>query len=54
MTRDIETYFYQCYFPCIAIVTMSFSNFIIPITVIPGRTGIIVTRFLMISMYGNA
>ena len=49
MTREIETYIYQCYVPCIAIVTMSFSSFIIPITAIPGRVGIIVTQFLTLT-----
>ena len=49
MTREIETYIYQCYVPCIAIVTMSFSSFIIPISAIPGRVGIIVTQFLTLT-----
>ena len=49
MTREIETYIYQCYVPCIAIVTMSFCSFIIPITAIPGRVSLIVTQFLTLT-----
>ena len=47
--RQIDAYFYQCYVPCIFIVTMSFSSFIIPVTAIPGRVAIIVTQFLTLT-----
>ena len=49
ITRQIETFIYQCYAPCIFIVTMSFSSFIIPLTAIPGRVAIIVTQFLTLT-----
>ena len=49
MTRCIETYIYQAYVPCIAIVTMSFSSFMIPVTAAPGRVAIIVTQFLTLT-----
>ena len=49
MTRKIDAYIYQFYVPCIFIVTMSFSSFIIPVTAIPGRIAVIVTQFLTLT-----
>ena len=49
MSRCIEAYIYQTYVPCIAIVTMSFSSFMIPVTAAPGRVAIIVTQFLTLT-----
>ena len=49
MTRQIDVYIYQFYVPCIFIVTMSFSSFIIPVTAIPGRVAVIVTQFLTLT-----
>ena len=49
MTRQIDAYIYQIYVPCIFIVTMSFSSFIIPVTAIPGRVAVIVTQFLTLT-----
>ena len=49
MTRQIEAFFYQYYLPCIVVVTMSFSSFMIPLAAIPGRVVIIVTQFLTLT-----
>ena len=49
MSRQIETYFYQYYLPCIAVVITSFFSFIVPLTAIPGRVMIVVTQFLTLT-----
>ena len=49
MPRQIDAYVHQFYVPCIFIVTMSFSSFIIPVTAIPGRVAVIVTQFLTLT-----
>ena len=55
MTREIETYFYQYYLPCMTIVTTSIFSFIVPLTAIPGRVMIVVTQFLTLTtVFGNA
>ena len=55
MTRQIETYFYQYYLPCMTIVTTSIFSFIVPLTAIPGRVMIVVTQFLTLTtVFGNA
>ena len=46
LTRQIGSYLYQYYIPCLAIVITSFFSFIIPLTAIPGRCAILVTQFL--------
>ena len=46
LTRQIGSYLYQYYIPCMAIVITSFFSFIIPLTAIPGRVAILVTQFL--------
>ena len=55
MTRQIETYFYQYYLPCITIVVTSIFSFIVPLTAIPGRVMIVVTQFLTLTtVFSNA
>ena len=49
LTRQIGSYLYQYYIPCLAIVITSFFSFIIPLTAIPGRCAILVTQFLTIT-----
>ena len=55
MTRQIETYFYQYYLPCMAVVITSIFSFIVPLTAIPGRVMIVVTQFLTLTnLFSNA
>ena len=55
MSRQIETYFYQYYLPCIAVVITSVFSFIVPLTAIPGRVMIVVTQFLTLTnLFSNA
>ena len=49
MNRQLETYFYQYYIPCMAIVITSIFSFIVPLTAIPGRVMIVVTQFLTLT-----
>ena len=47
MMRRLTTSFFMKYYgPCIAIVLVSEIGFIIPVTAIPGRVGLLVTQFL--------
>ena len=55
LTRQIETYIFQYYLPCMAIVVISIFSFIIPLTAIPGRVMIVVTQFLTLTnLFSNA
>ena len=55
MNRQIETYCYQYYIPCMVIVTTSFLSFVVPLTAIPGRVMIVVTQFLnLTNLFSNA
>ena len=55
MTRQIETYVYQYYLPCMAVVITSVFSFIVPLTAIPGRVMIVVTQFLTLTnIFSNA
>ena len=49
LTRMIQPYLFQYYFPSIAIVVVSQISFIIPLSAIPGRIGLIVTQFLTLT-----
>ena len=46
MTRLTMPFILKYYVPCIAIVLISAIGFIIPISAIPGRVGLLVTQFL--------
>ena len=46
LRRIFKPYLYKYYFPCITIVIVSQISFIIPLSAIPGRVGLIVTQFL--------
>ena len=48
--RIYRTYIYQYYLPCIAIVSVSSLNFLIPMTAIPGRISLLVTNFLTLTI----
>ena len=47
--RLILPYMLQYYLPCISIVLVSFVSFIIPLSALPGRVGLIVTQFLTLT-----
>ena len=49
LERIIQPYLYQYYFPCIAIVVVSYISLVIPITAIPGRITLAVTQFLTLT-----
>ena len=49
LKRNIQPYLYQYYFPCAAIVIVSQISFIIPLTSVPGRVGLVVTQFLTLT-----
>ena len=49
MKRLILPYMLQYYLPCISIVLVSFVSFIIPLSALPGRVGLIVTQFLTLT-----
>ena len=58
----LPSFLLKYYAPCAAIVLVSEIGFIIPVTVIPGRVGLLVTQFLtlinifihqMVSCYNN-
>lgn len=49
LKRIIQPFLYQYYFPSIAIVIVSFISFIIPLSAIPGRIGLVVTQFLTLT-----
>ena len=46
MNRIKTSYIFTYYVPCIAIVLVSGISFVIPVTAIPGRVGLLVTLFL--------
>ena len=46
MQRLTTSFFFKYYGPCTAIVLVSEIGFIIPVTAIPGRVGLLVTQFL--------
>ena len=46
MDRQLEAYLMKYYIPCMAVVIVSEIGFVIPITAIPGRVGLLVTQFL--------
>ena len=46
MQRVTTSFIMKYYVPCIAIVLVSEIGFIIPVTAIPGRVGLLVTQFL--------
>ena len=49
MKRIFRPYFYQYYIPCALIVIASCLSFIIPISAVPGRIGLVVTQFLTLT-----
>ena len=49
MKRQVGKYIYQYYLPCFAIVITSSFSFIIPLSALPGRVGLIVTLFLTLT-----
>ena len=49
LSRMIQPYLFQYYFPSITIVVVSQISFIIPLSAIPGRIGLIVTQFLTLT-----
>ena len=49
LKRIIQPYLYKYYFPCIAIVVVSQTSFIIPLSDIPGRVALVVTQFLTLT-----
>ena len=49
MKRLLLPYFLQYYLPCFFIVIVSFISFIVPLTAIPGRVGLMVTQFLTLT-----
>ena len=46
MKRSLLPYFMRYYLPCIVMVAVSFTNFLISFSSIPGRIGLLVTLFL--------
>ena len=46
MTRLSEPYMMEYYMPCIGIMLVSEIGFVVPVTAIPGRIGLLVTQFL--------
>ena len=49
LERIAQPYMFQYYFPCAAIVIISQISFIIPLSAIPGRVGLVVTQFLTLT-----
>ena len=49
LTRSISVYLYTYYLPCLAIVVVSQVSFIVPLSSIPGRIGLVVTQFLTLT-----
>ena len=47
--RIIKPYLMQYYIPCFTIVVVSFLSFVVPISAIPGRVGLVVTQFLTLT-----
>ena len=47
--RLILPYVFEYYLPSIAIVLVSFISFIVPLSSLPGRIGLIVTQFLTLT-----
>ena len=46
LKRSLLPYFMRYYLPCIVMVAVSFTNFLISFSSIPGRIGLLVTLFL--------
>ena len=46
MDRQMQAYLMKYYIPCMAVVIVSEIGFVVPITAIPGRVGLLVTQFL--------
>ena len=46
MTRLRNSYLMEYYIPCIGIILVSEIGFVVPVTAIPGRIGLLVTQFL--------
>ena len=49
LKRLVLPYIFQYYLPCISIVLVSFISFIVPLSSLPGRIGLIVTQFLTLT-----
>ena len=49
LQRLVQPYIFQYYFPSAAIVVVSQISFIIPLSSIPGRVGLVVTQFLTLT-----
>ena len=49
MCRLQTSFLYMYYIPCITIVLVSLIGFVIPVTAIPGRVGLLVTQFLTLT-----
>ena len=49
LKRIVEPFIYRYYLPCIAIVIVSLVSFLIPLSAIPGRVGLVVTQFLTLT-----
>ena len=49
MKRQIESYIFQYYLPCIAIVVVSSISFFVPLSAMPGRIALAVTQFLTLT-----
>ena len=49
MCRLQNSFFYMYYLPCMTIVLVSLMGFVIPVTAIPGRIGLLVTQFLTLT-----
>ena len=49
LTRIVLPYILQYYLPCCCIVMVSFISFIVPLSALPGRVGLMVTQFLTLT-----
>ena len=49
LQRIYQPYIYQYYLPCVSIVLVSQISFIIPISAVSGRVGLVVTQFLTLT-----
>ena len=49
MCRLLTSFLYMYYVPCITIVFVSLIGFVIPVSAIPGRIGLLVTQFLTLT-----
>jgi hypothetical protein len=49
MDRVVNEFILKYYIPCIAIILVSAISFVIPLTAIPGRVGLLVTQFLTLT-----